>query len=334
MNQQVETVAPSDIVEASEGAKAIANTVNTDELKTLILQADRDIIFNEGDLIAKQIESFVEKLDLKVVDEASRKKLSSASRKIGGLRKAYDDRAKDLIKALEAELQPLKDARVNSVDAIAVIYDQVKKPVIDYENKEAEAKREALARIEQLRSMGDHFDENGQELTQAQLEENKLAIEAVEITVEIYGDQFDQAEQAKEIALRSVVAGISAQENLARTRELERENEALRNQQEGGLKPAGEVLDQAVQGMGDKPADDQTIDNSDQKENDDRFYQSPEVQAETAALVSGNVEELEPAEVRKRAYEALESLGFELDMAKAFIGAVHKGMVPNVIIRY
>jgi len=314
--------------EAQSAASLVTACKSSDDVKALIDQIpDKQALFQIGtNMVEHTGHLAIAALgDLDVTTEKGRKTINAISRKIGGTRTAFDNRAKAVIAELEADIKPLRATKAEVLKQFDALKESFLKDLNDWEAKEANKKREAMELIEQIRTAGDLFKPDGTEYSLEECKEKRDQIEAMEITPEVYGDFLADAMEAHKIAQRSIATGIKAQENLAEANRLAEENAKLR----------------AAQDAQAHVAEDDSVKSADQLLSEAGVSSecvAPEVKQETVALVSDQPTAVPTEDTKKamraEAYKALAKLGFDLDLSKNFIGAIHKGMVPHVSMNY
>jgi len=317
--------------EAQSAVSLVTACKSSDDVKALIDQIpDKQALFKIGTHMVEHTGQLAKAAlgDLDVTTEKGRKTINAISRKIGGTRTAFDNRAKAVIAELEADIKPLRATKAEVLKEFDKLKESFLKDLNEWEVKEANKKREAMELIEQIRTAGDLFKPDGTEYSLEECQQKRDQIDAMEITPEVYGDFLADAMEAHKIAQRSIATGIKAQESLAEANRLAEENAKLRAAQDAqGHIADGASMGQPVlteRGFADQPV----------AANDviDQVVEQHERPPQEEHLVV-SVEHTERAK-RAEAYEALAKLGFDLDLSKNFIGAVHKGMVPHVSMNY
>lgn len=267
--------------------------------------------------IFNQIEAFARPLVFDCTTEKGKKECRSIDRKVAGAKNKLDKLAKEYIAELEQQIVPVKALRKQLFSQFESLQDDIKRPLklIEEEEKQAKIlKQELENEIIWIRSLGDSM-KDGVDLTLEQLDENAATLISIKerLTEEVYGDLLKEAQDAHALASRTLRNSIIAANHLA--------------QQQA-------TKQQSV----DSPEPSQTThsDSSPQSAKDIMAQHFPEAQTSTTPVVNDTDahESLSQKQMRSEAYSKLAELGFDEELARSFIGAVHRGLVPNVVMTY
>ena len=258
--------------------------------------------------IFEQIEGFAKTLVFDCSTEKGKKECRSIDRKVAGAKNKLDKLAAAYIKELEADIVPIRKLRADLKAKFEVLQAEIKAPLTaieEAEAKEAEKLKELQSEIAWIRSLGDPL-KDGRELSVDELHNNKRILDKVFETLnaatwaELIGDAKSAYENAVLMLQNSLIAAETKAQQAAT------DPQAVDN----GPRSAEQILDESP------------------------VTQRAEGEVATDELKAGFDEAEHQKAIRKQAYSALVKLGFNEQLAKNFIGAVHKRLVPNVAMTY
>lgn len=296
-----------------------------------------------------------------------RQRLASIAHSISKAKVALDDHGKLLVEDAKKQIKIVDDERKSVRDSFDALRDEIRLPVTKWEQDKAEREQETERLLQFLKQSRMPVDEAGGPVSSDVIKARIENVQAVSVPDD-YGELKGQIDTSKAEALDSLNAMLSVSvENEAKALELERlrKEAAERETKEAQIKRDAEVAARAKEeaeaaakaqidaakaetekAKADAIAKAEAADREAKAlaekavEDERRKVAAEKAAVEAAAKAKADAEAKKAADtehqgrINKKALDSLIALGFDEAVSKKLIGAVAKGLVPNITINY
>jgi len=299
-----------------------------------------------------------------------RKEIASVAHKVARSKTALDELGKSLVEEQKKKLAKVDAERKKVRDFLDDLKEEVRKPLTDWENAEAERVQRHKDNLEEIQQAGEYSKSHWIELSAETIRDRLMEIEAE--VIDSSWDEFEQeAAQSREIALEQLRGALEMRKNHDREQaelaELRAQNEArAKADEEERLRKEGEERARAVaeaaqmravreaeeariaaeeakareeQAKKDaaeaaERAEREKIAAAERAREEERQRQAEAQRKEEEAAKAREADKKHRGKVNKAAKEAIIALGIEAVQAQAVVEAIVRGSIPNVSIKY
>ena len=250
--------------------------------------------------------------------DAGRKQIIAQAAKVAKTKVAIEKVGKALVDPMKKAAKVIDQERKLYKDELDALRDEVREPVTNWEREQDAIKQAIKQRIFELEQAGITTSPNTGEVLPVESLERKLRFLEMEvITVDHYGDDFNESEVLRAAGINRVKGAIQQRKDADELQAL-REEKEKRDREEAAEKEKARIEEEAVA----------------------RFKAEQEAkEAEKPAPAPEPTPEPEPSKDAKReamngAFMSLRQMGIGKDDAQMIVKAIDQGVVTNVTLNY
>lgn len=254
--------------------------------------------------------------------DAGRKQIIAQAAKVAKTKVAIEKVGKALVDPMKKAAKVIDQERKLYKDELDALRDEVREPVTNWEREQDAIKQAIKQRIFDLEQAGITTSPNTGEVLPVESLERKLRfLEMEEVTVENYGDDFNESEVLRAAGINRVKGAIQQRKDADELQAL-REEKEKRDREEAAEKEKARIEEEAVAKF---------------KAKQEAAEKAKE--AEKPAPAPEPTPAPEPSKDAKReamnnAFMALRQMGIGKDDAQMIVKAIDQGVVTNVTLNY